>query len=523
MSIYEKLYDFQKRIVDKFADRESFGLFIDMGLGKTPLSLAFAERNTCDKVIVITINPKALETESDSGSWLYWAKQSSIKYTTFTKSSNPVFDNKEAELLLINYEALFSRAKDRKKRTVLKEIVSSFIAGCGGHNVAIIVDESHKMKNLQSQQTLAINAIKRALMFRAKNVYTYLLTGTPFTTGYVDLYSQLKMLGYPETKGYFVDQFCVKGNVPGLLGWQQPIVGYKNVNELFRVVHKYAITIKSEEVVDLPDKIFVDHSLPTSESFKLFTHEFDNERTISDFAKSIDKSAWSSSNWPVSKANKKINNPFYRDIDYDIAREKPIGRWFAETAGTFHLRARQLSIGFQGNESDFKWFDKRRLAQLEHFLSTNEDNYVIFYNYTPELYEIFSICERLDYNIDVYCGEIKSMTFYNRYCNEPEEVQILDKKNVIIANFASGSTGMNWQAYNRCIFFSVPLYSHYEQAVKRLHRLNQKSDVVYHCFYQDNWLDKAMRKALEDGVEYSDKLFKADLLRIQSLLDADNS
>ena len=30
--IYEKLYTWQKNLVDKYKDRESFGLFLDMGL-----------------------------------------------------------------------------------------------------------------------------------------------------------------------------------------------------------------------------------------------------------------------------------------------------------------------------------------------------------------------------------------------------------------------------------------------------------------------------------------------------------
>lgn len=33
MSIYDKLYPFQKNIVDKFRSCKKFGLFLDMGLG----------------------------------------------------------------------------------------------------------------------------------------------------------------------------------------------------------------------------------------------------------------------------------------------------------------------------------------------------------------------------------------------------------------------------------------------------------------------------------------------------------
>ena len=33
MGLYQVLFNYQKNIVDKFKDRESFGLFLDMGLG----------------------------------------------------------------------------------------------------------------------------------------------------------------------------------------------------------------------------------------------------------------------------------------------------------------------------------------------------------------------------------------------------------------------------------------------------------------------------------------------------------
>lgn len=510
--IYEKLFTWQKSIVDKFKERNNFGLFLDMGLGKTPLSLAFAEQNDCTKVIIITINAKATETIDVGGSWLNWANQSSIKYKLFSKSSSSFDFNKDnAELLIINYESLFVRgnSSDRKQKITLKNNIKKFIDSCVGHNVAIIVDESHKMKNLQSLQTGAIFLIKRLLMITANKVYTYLLTGTPFTTGYIDLYTQLKMLGYEETKTSFVDRFCVRGNLPGLLGWQQPIVGYKNLDELYRLIHKYAITIKSEEVVDLPEKVFVEHKLPFSIEFKMFTQE---KLSGEDILKENEKRSNKLENIEQYQTKTKVNNPYFRNIAY------PDLLWLAETNGTFWLRARQLSIGFQGNASKSLWFDRTRLNALEQLLENNEDNYIIFYNFTPELLEIYEICERLGYNVDVYCGEAKYTTFYDKFAKLSDSEKLTTKKNVIIANFTSGSTGMNWQEYNKCIIFSMPLYKDYDQGTKRIHRLGQKNTTVYHIFYQNNWLDLGMKRSLDECIEYSQDMFDADLKRVQELI-----
>ena len=522
MSIYNMLYDWQQKIVDEFKKRSSYGLFLKMGLGKTPISLAFAEQNKCEKVIVITINPKAIEDETVDGSFLWWAAKSSIPYRLQNKSSSYGFTN-DPSILVINYEGLVSRVAKGGPKLQLKDNIRDFIDTCKDKNVAIIVDESHKIKNLQSKQTQAVNRIKRDLMFRASNVYTYLLTGTPFTTGYVDVYSQLKLLGYPETKGTFIDEFCVKGNLPGLLGWQQPIVGYKNVEQLFRLIHRYAITMESDYVANLPEQVFIDHTTSMSKDILMFVQE---KATGSDIVDTYVRHGIPAGySMYEAEPKKKFNNPFYRDIGYCI--ELGDGgnhglthlntQWLAETPGAFWLRARQLSIGFQGNNESSFWFDRRRLNQLEFFLETNEDNYLLFYNYTPELLEIYDICERLGYNIDVYCGEVKSLRHYEAYSKMSESERLIHKKNVIIANFASGSTGMNWQLYNQCIIFSVPLFKDYEQAVARIHRLGQKKTTFYHRFFQNNWLDKGMMKALNDQQEYSSAMFESDLIRIQSM------
>ena len=499
MSVYEKLFDYQKNIVDSIRCKKSFGLFLDMGLGKTPIATSLAEINDCSKVIVITINSKASEKITDKGSWQNWFNQSSIKYNITGKKAL-YFNQNEPAVLIINYEALFNRKQRKTGGFQLNNLIIDFINSCKNQKVCMIVDESHKLKNLNSQQTKAVFKIQSLLRISASDLYTYILTGTPFTSGYIDLYSQLRLLGYSENKTAFVDRFCIKDNIPGLLGWQQPIAGYKNVEMLYTLIHRYAITIKSSEVINLPETIFVNHELIKSKEFDLFVNEKYPGNSIK--KELINRGLLINDNYNTTS---KINNPFYRNINY------PDEKWLCDTIGTFYLRCKQLSIGFQGNNEDSKWFNRDRLTELKKLLENEKDNYIIFYNYTPELFEIFDICDKLNYNVDVYCGEIKNLYNYNIYSNMTEDERINNKNNVIIANYSSGSTGMNWQEYNKCILFSIPLYKDYEQCLKRIHRVGQKDTVFYHIFYQNNWLDKKLLKSLKEKKEYDIKMFEKDL------------
>ncbi len=52
--IYDKLFDWQKSIIDKHKDDYSLGLFLEMGLGKTVISLALAEAKKATNILIIT-------------------------------------------------------------------------------------------------------------------------------------------------------------------------------------------------------------------------------------------------------------------------------------------------------------------------------------------------------------------------------------------------------------------------------------------------------------------------------------
>ena len=177
--IYSKLFDWQKQIIDDFEDRKTFAIYLDMGLGKTPISLAFAEAHKSDKVLIISINKKALEDETIENSFLWWANQMEIKYNLYTKKYN--FRNEGAkkwrrelstntkDVLLVNYEGTYKPGQSeiihgrKHKRCVLSDIIVDFIESCKNQTVTIIVDESHKVKELDSLQTLALKKIQKEL------------------------------------------------------------------------------------------------------------------------------------------------------------------------------------------------------------------------------------------------------------------------------------------------------------------------------------------------------------------------
>jgi len=503
MSIYDKLYNWQKTIVDTYKEKISFGLWLDMGLGKTPISLAFSELHKCNKIIIITLKSKTLETENDRGSFLHWLSFSNMSpYNIITKQNKEIkYTNND--VLLINYEALFNRKQflsKKNKQIQLSDIVKDFIDNIKkDDSVCFIIDESHKMKEETSKQTKAIYQIKKQINFKRSKLYSYLLTGTPFTTGYIDLYTQLQFIGCNILKGQFMKNWCIRGNLPGLLGYQQPIVGYKNIDSLLKLVDKFSISLLTNSVIELPEQIFTYIEVPQSTIFKLYTYEYYKTSIINEELKRRNL-------LQIITSKKSIANPFYRNIDY------PSENYLAETIGQFMLRAKELSIGFQGNAEKSIWYDTSRLEKLKDFLKNNPDNYLLFYNFTPELYELYNICEELEYNIDVYSGEIKNLYFYNKYSNQTEEQKFNNKKNIILANFASGSTGLNWQEYNKCIIFSIPNYRDYAQGIKRIHRIGQKNTVMYYIFKQHNWIDKRMLEALNDKKEYNTTLFEYDLM-----------
>ena len=109
----------------------------------------------------------------------------------------------------------------------------------------IALDEIHKCKNPTSQQGKSLLKLQPECRIA--------MTGTPLMNQPVDLYVILKWLGYEKhTFWSFKNHYCEFGGYGGY-----EIVGYKNLDELREQLSDIMLRRLKAEVLDLPEKTYV--------------------------------------------------------------------------------------------------------------------------------------------------------------------------------------------------------------------------------------------------------------------------
>lgn len=129
--------------------------------------------------------------------------------------------------------------------------------------VIYIVDESHNIKSPSAKRTIRIVSSGRYAAYRR------VLSGTPVAQGPFDIYSQLKFLdeefwdrngfsSYNAFKTHFGVWFTaadckeVHGYDPGY----DKLLGYRNLDQLQKILSSVSTRVLKEEVLDLPPKLY---------------------------------------------------------------------------------------------------------------------------------------------------------------------------------------------------------------------------------------------------------------------------
>jgi len=196
----DMLHNYQVRAVDFVKDKMHCGLLLKMGAGKTVSSATAASDLLDDYAVsrVLIIAPLRVCNNVWPDEFQEWEHLSHLKISLATGSAKQRTESVESDhdVLVINRENVYWLFKNFRCKWDM-----------------LIVDESSSFKSHKSQRFKALRAV------RDRFHSIVLLTGTPVSNGYMDLWSQMFLVDKGQRLGKtltnFRNRFFTKGGYMG--------------------------------------------------------------------------------------------------------------------------------------------------------------------------------------------------------------------------------------------------------------------------------------------------------------------
>ncbi len=246
-------YVYQKTALDYIFVLDRAALFMDMGTGKTKVSLEYMQAKKVKRLIVMC--PLAVVPT--------WIKEIEFhlgdRYQIHTTKERrkPVED--KPQIVLVGIESL-------SRKSGCYEKVLSFVKAY--KHYSIILDEAHLIKTPTSLRT------KNIILLGEKATHKLILTGTPVTNNILDMYSLFNFLD-PEIIGIgdfwsYKNRYCLyqERRLSHMKSFKE-LVGYQNVEELMELIKDYIFRCKKSEVLSIPDKVFMSQTLDMPKEMRL--------------------------------------------------------------------------------------------------------------------------------------------------------------------------------------------------------------------------------------------------------------
>lgn len=322
-----------------------------------------------------------------------------------------------------------------------KDILDKLVKYCKKGIINMCVaDEVHKMKNPTSQQGKAF--------LKIDTEYKLAITGTPLMNTPLDLYIILKWLGYEEHAFYaFKNHYCIMG---GFGGYE--VVGYKNVKEIHDTLDTMMLRRLKSDVLDLPEKLFVDEYVEMSAKQEVIYKE--------------------------------VTNQIKSNIDQIIISPNPLANL---------IRLRQAT-GYTGILSSTVTESAKldRMEELVEEAVANGKKVVIFSNWT-QMTDV--VLQRLKkYRGVAITGETNDA---QRMLNVTE-FQTNPNCRFIVGTIGAMGTGLTLTAGTVEIFLDEPWNrALLDQAVDRCHRVGTKENITIYTLMCKNTIDERIHEIVE--------------------------
>lgn len=478
MSKY-KLMEHQKECCNILRKKKRFAIFADCGTGKTLMMIHHLQylwkKRGIRRVIIFCPSSVTLNWKSEI------EKFSKIKFKVQilegTKQQRDKLDLSEVNILIVNYE---KSIKDFKKLLKFKADV-------------LVLDESHRVKTHTSQTTRNIYKLSKNIERK------YIMTGTPMSKGYEDIYSQF-MIMKPEVFGTSFPQFREKYLVMG--GYMNKIVkGYRNKKNLKKKVDKNCYKVRKEDCMDLPpvtEKTLYCNLGPKGR--KHYKEIMEDMFTIINEV-GID----------VNRAKSLLdeNNVDYKGCSYigildkasDYSEEYKVA---LDLAITKSIKLHQICGGFIKTEQGSVMVDDSKIKLLKDVLNDIPKPVVIFCNFRSEL-------DFLKSDLANGVSERSISTITGSTHNKGEIVEQFQNGDIdiLLVQIASGSTGINLTKSHNAIFFSMNYkLTDYLQAKSRLDRKGQNEPVTLYYLVCQDTIDEELLNILSRREKTLLKLMK---------------
>lgn len=345
------------------------------------------------------------------------------------------------------------------------DIAGKLVKLCADGTIGMIAfDECHKAKNPSSQQGKGILKLQADTMIA--------MTGTPLMNTPLDLYIILKWLGYEKHAFYsFRNHYC---NMGGYGGYQ--IMGYKNLDELESRLDEIMLRRRKEEVLDLPEKTYIEEFVE------------------------------------MTAKQKQVYDEVTAEIKMNIDQIKMANNPLAEL-----IRMRQAT-GYTGILSS-QIQESAKLDRMEELVEEAVENgkkVVVFSNWTQMTDEIY---KRLHpkYHPAIITGQTDDASRQD----EVNHFQHDENCKVLIGTTGAAGTGITLTAGTVEIFLDEPWnMALKEQAVDRCHRIGQKDNLTVYTLMCKDTIDEKIHEIVEKKGAMADALVDGQVkMNNEQLLD----
>lgn len=266
----------QVNALNKMGDKHAFGLFMDVGTGKSWTTIAVMGRRFCagESEHALIISKNGVQVQWVAEQIPLHLHDSIPRKTMVYRNSNKVIEQVDGLLASEGLKVLAMNIESISTPTGFKAAERFLRAGEGSG--AIYLDESQTIKSAGAKRTRA--ALRLAKLAK----YRMILTGTPISKNVVDLYSQLSFLDQSilgtTRKSDFIRDYCVTVMTP----YGEDIIGQKNVEVLQAKMDPHIFRITSAEALDLPPKVYDQIPFELSEEQIRLIREIKNNYYIAD-------------------------------------------------------------------------------------------------------------------------------------------------------------------------------------------------------------------------------------------------